>query len=181
MTGWRLGYVTGPKEILEGMIKIYQHSVSCVTAFAQSGAVEALRSEESECAANEMVEAYRRKRSIMMRYLELSDFFTCHVAQGAFYCFPSYDFPKPSVELANDLLEEVHVASVPGIAFGDCGENHLRLSYVASDGDLAEAFERVEDGNFDDAFETMLSDLDQAIIITHDDTLITKSSKTIQL
>ena len=126
------------------MIKIYQHSASCVTAFAQSGAVEALRSKESESAANEMVDEYRRKRSIMMRYLERSDYFNCRLAQGAFYCFPSYDFPKPSVELAKELLEEAHVATVPGIAFGSCGEDHLRLSYVASDSDLAEAFNRIE-------------------------------------
>jgi aspartate aminotransferase len=144
MTGWRLGYATGPQEILDGMIKIYQHSVSCVTAFAQSGAVEALRSEESQFAANEMVQAYRSKRKLMMEYLERSDFFKCEIAQGAFYCFPSYNFPKPSIEVANDLLNEVHVATVPGVAFGSSGENHLRLSYVSSQEDLAEAFNRIE-------------------------------------
>ena len=79
-----------------------------------------------------------------MRYFERSEFFSCQIAQGAFYCFPSYNFSKPSVELAKELLEEVHVATVPGIAFGACGENHLRLTYVASESELEEAFKRMD-------------------------------------
>ena len=145
MTGWRLGYVTGPKEVLEGMIKIYQHSTSCVTAFAQNGAVEALRSETSRQAAQQMVEGYRERRAVMMRLIEESEFFELRsTPQGAFYCFPSYGLDVPSVELAKALLEEVHVATVAGAAFGACGEGHLRLSYATSTGDIAEAFERIE-------------------------------------
>ena len=145
MTGWRLGYVTGPREVLEGMLKIYQHSTSCVTAFAQAGAIEALRSEESRQAVKRMVEGYKERRAVMLRLIQQSEFFDLSVEpQGAFYCFPSYRLKKSSVEFAKELLEEVHVATVPGAAFGECGEGHLRLSYATSVENIVEAFERIE-------------------------------------
>jgi len=146
MTGWRLGYVTAPKDVLEGMIKVYQHSTSCVTAFAQAGAIEALRSEESREAAKRMVEGYKERRAIMLDLIQRSDFFELKAEpQGAFYCFPAYRLTKPSVQLARELLEEVHVATVPGRAFGECGEGHLRLSYATEPALITEAFERMEE------------------------------------
>ena len=145
MTGWRLGYATGPKEVLEGMIKIYQHSTSCVTAFAQHGAIEALRSESSRMAAQQMTQGYRERRDVMIKLINASDFFELGVMpQGAFYCFPSYHLDMPSVELAKALLEEVHVATVPGGAFGECGEGYLRLSYATTIDAIEEAFERIK-------------------------------------
>ena len=145
MTGWRLGYVTAPKEILKGMLKIYQHSTSCVTAFAQAGAIEALRSKESQQAVKRMVEGYKERRAVMLRLIQQSEFFDFSVEpQGAFYCFPSYRLKKSSVEFAKELLKEAHVATVPGAAFGECGEGHLRLSYATSVENIIEAFERIE-------------------------------------
>lgn len=145
MTGWRIGYATGPKEVLEGMIKIYQHSTSCVTAFAQNGAIEALRSEASRRAAMQMVEGYRERRAVMMNLIEESEFFDLRCPpKGAFYCFPFYRLDMPSLELSKALLDEVHVATVPGAAFGACGEEHLRLSYATSTDHITEAFERME-------------------------------------
>lgn len=144
MTGWRLGYVTGPEEIIEGMTKIYQHSASCVTAFAQAGATQALCSPDMPTVVAEMVAGFQRKRALMMSLLNQSQFFSCKSAQGAFYCFPSYRIPKPSLDLAKELLEEIHVATLPGAAFGNCGEYHLRLSYAAADDDIVEALRRIE-------------------------------------
>lgn len=145
MTGWRLGYVTGPKDVLEGMIKVYQHSTSCVTAFAQPGAIEALTGEESRKASQRMVEGYAERRTLMLKHIRESDFFNCQVEPaGAFYCFPSYNLNKPSAELAKELLEEVHVATVPGAAFGQCGGGHLRLSYATELDLISEAFTRME-------------------------------------
>lgn len=145
MTGWRLGYVTAPQEVLEGMTKIYQHSTSCVTAFAQYGAIEALKSEASRQAALEMAQGYRERRDLMLRLIEEADFFDLSaIPQGAFYCFPKYKLGKPSVELAKALLEEVHVATVPGAAFGACGEGYLRLSYATTEEAIEEAFKRIE-------------------------------------
>jgi len=145
MTGWRLGYITGPREVLEGMIKIYQHSTSCVTAFAQAGGIEALRSEISQHAAQDMLKGYRERRAIMVKLISESKFFEMKkLPQGAFYCFPAYHLKRPSLELSKGLLEEAHVATVPGGAFGDSGEGHLRFSYATSIDQIEEAFKRME-------------------------------------
>jgi aspartate/methionine/tyrosine aminotransferase len=145
MTGWRLGYATGPKEVLEGMLKIYQHSTTCVTAFAQYGALEALNSEESKKAVEIMRNGYLARRHLMTDLIEKSEFFTLGgVPEGAFYCFVSYNLNLPSFELAKRLLRKAHVATVPGVAFGKCGEEHLRLSYAASEEDIRETFRRME-------------------------------------
>jgi aspartate aminotransferase len=144
MTGWRLGYMTGPKEVLEGMIKIYQHSTSCVTAFAQNGAIEALRSEVSRQAVEEMTKGYAERRTLMIKLIEESEFFELsNEPRGAFYCFPSYRMDIRSLELSKALLEKVHVATVPGAAFGACGEGYLRFSYATSTELISEGFERM--------------------------------------
>jgi aspartate aminotransferase len=146
MTGWRLGYVTGPREVLEGMIKIYQHSTSCVTAFAQAGGVEALCSEVSRQASRHMTAGYRQRRDLMVGLIAEADYLEMPaVPQGAFYCFPSYRLDGGSVDVARALLEEAHVATVPGAAFGACGEGHLRLSYATTPEAIREGFERMGD------------------------------------
>ncbi len=144
MTGWRLGYVTGPKEVLAGMVKIYQHSATCVTSFAQGGAIEALTSEESRRASQQMVAGYKERCDLAVELLERSEFFDCAAPQGAFYTFPSYTLGMPSLEFATKLLEEAHVATVPGSAFGECGEGSLRLCYSTSKENIVEAFDRME-------------------------------------
>jgi aspartate aminotransferase len=145
MTGWRLGYATGPKEVLAGMLKIYQHSTTCVTAFAQYGALEALNSEASLRAVETMKSGYRARRHLMTDLIEKSEFLTLGcVPEGAFYCFAAYNVNLLSFELAKRLLREAHVATVPGVAFGECGEGHLRLSYAAPEEDIREAFRRME-------------------------------------
>jgi len=143
MTGWRLGYVTAPKEILDGMVKVYQHSATCVTAFAQAGAIEALRNAESKTASQAMMQGYRERRDLIMDQIEASEYFDCFRPQGTFYVFPSYKMKKPSLDMANLLLKEAHVATVPGSAFGECGEGYLRLSYSTSKENIVEAFERI--------------------------------------
>jgi aspartate aminotransferase len=144
MTGWRLGYATGPKYLMEEMNKIYQHSASCVTAFAQAGALEALTNPRAAQAADEMVAQFRRNRQIITEYLENSPYFSCTPPMGAFYCFAKYFHPVKSVDLARDLLAKSHLATVPGIAFGECGEFHLRLSYASSEPDLIEGLNRLD-------------------------------------
>jgi aspartate aminotransferase len=143
MTGWRLGYVTGPKEILDGMIKIYQHSATCVTSFAQAGAIEALRSDESRKASQEMMRGYKERCDLSMQMIQESEYMDCFYPQGAFYVFPSYKVDMPSLKLANLLLNEAHVATVPGSAFGECGEGFLRLSYSTSKENIVEGFKRI--------------------------------------
>jgi len=145
MTGWRLGYVAAPREIMTGMIKIFQHSVSCVPAFVQAGAVEALHSEKSRQATRNMVEAYRKRRQVTLDLIEKSHVFDCPApTTGAFYLFPSYHSPRPSIAFAQELLEKIHVATVPGGAFGACGEGHLRICYTATEDNIKAAFARME-------------------------------------
>jgi len=145
MTGWRLGYITAAPEVVQGMLKITQHSTSCVTSFAQAGAIEALVSETSREAAKAMLDEYSDRRRLMIKLIEESDYLDLGaVPTGAFYCFPSYSCAKPSALLAQELLQAVHVATVPGAAFGDCGEGHLRLSYTAAEEEIVDAMRRME-------------------------------------
>jgi aspartate/methionine/tyrosine aminotransferase len=144
MTGWRLGYVTGPREVLDGMVKIYQHSATCVNAFAQAGALEALTSEKSRRASEQMMAGYKERCGLMAGLLDRSEVFDCVPPQGTFYCFPSYKLDKSSLELATELLEEAHVATVPGSAFGQCGEGCLRLCFSTSKDNIVEAMDRME-------------------------------------
>jgi aspartate aminotransferase len=144
MTGWRLGYATGPSAVLDGMVKIYQHSATCVTAFAQAGALEALTSQESRAASKQMMAGYQERCEVMTELLDRSEFFDLVAPQGAFYCFPSYRLDVPSLDLATALLEEAHVATVPGSAFGQCGEGFLRLCYSTSMDNIVESMDRME-------------------------------------
>jgi aspartate aminotransferase len=144
MTGWRLGYVTGPKEVLEGMVKIYQHSATCVTAFAQAGAIEALKNEVSKQESDQMVKGYKERCELTMEKIEASPYLDSFYPQGAFYVFPSYQAEMASLKLANLLLSEAHVATVPGSAFGECGEGYLRLSYSTSKENIVEGLERID-------------------------------------
>jgi aspartate aminotransferase len=143
MTGWRLGYVTGPQTALEGMIKVYQHSATCVTAFAQAGAIEALKNDESKRASQAMVKGYRDRRDLIVKLLQESKHFDCFNPEGAFYVFPSYKVKMPGLDLANLLLSRAHVATVPGSAFGTCGEGHLRLCYSTSLENIIEGVRRI--------------------------------------
>ena len=144
MTGWRLGYVTAPREIIDGMIKIYQQSATCVTAFAQSGAIDALRNPAAAADSRKMVEGYHERSVLISEQIRESGFFKGFVPQGAFYAFPSYTFNLSSLEMANLLLEKAHVATVPGSAFGDCGEKHIRFSYSTSKENIIEGFKRIK-------------------------------------
>ena len=144
MTGWRLGYVTGPKELLDGMVKIYQHSATCVTAFAQAGAIEALSSDVSKEASARMMQGYEERCDLIADLLDQSDYFDAVRPDGAFYIFPSYRLDMPSLDLAKGLLEEAHVATVPGSAFGESGEGYLRLCYSTSKENIVQAVERME-------------------------------------
>jgi aminotransferase len=142
MTGWRLGYACGPKEILEQMIKIHQYAIMCAPTNSQYAAIEALRNGDSD--VDEMREAYnQRRRYLIHRFKEMK--LECFEPYGAFYVFPSIkEFGMTSDEFATKFLEEEKVAVVPGTAFGDCGEGFLRISYAYSLDDLKLALDRLE-------------------------------------
>ena len=142
MTGWRLGYACGPKEIIEQMVKIHQYAIMCAPTNSQYAAVEALRSCDAE--VFEMREAYNQRRRFLMHEFRRMGI-QCFEPFGAFYVFPSIqEFGMTSEEFALKFLEEEMVAVVPGTAFGDCGEGFLRISYAYSIEDLKVALGRFE-------------------------------------
>lgn len=141
MTGWRLGYACGPKEIIEQMLKIHQFAIMCAPTTSQYAAVEALKNGDDDVA--QMREAYnQRRRYLIHTFQELG--LECFEPFGAFYVFPCIkEFGMTSEEFATRLLEEEKVAVVPGTAFGDCGEGFLRISYAYSLENLKIALNRI--------------------------------------
>ncbi len=142
MTGWRLGYATGPVEIIKQMLKIHQFAIMCAPTTSQYAAVAALQNGDRD--VEQMREAYNQRRRYLVHALREMGM-ECFEPFGAFYVFPSIKkFGMTSEEFANRLLQEEKVAVVPGTAFGDCGEGFLRISYAYSLEDLKKALERLE-------------------------------------
>lgn len=141
MTGWRLGYICGPQMIVEQMTKIHQFAIMCAPTNSQYAAVEALRHGDADVA--QMRTAYdQRRRYLMHAFKEMG--LSCFEPFGAFYVFPCIkEFGMSSDEFATRLLEEEHVAVVPGSAFGACGEGFVRISYAYSLENLKLAMERL--------------------------------------
>ena len=148
MTGWRLGYACGPKEIIEQMVKIHQFAIMCAPTTSQYAAVEALKNGDDDVVM--MREEYNHRRRFLLN--EFKDMgLPCFEPFGAFYMFPSIKrFGMSSDEFATRLLQEQKLAVVPGTAFGDCGEGFIRISYAYSLDDLKRAMERLR------AFTTQL-------------------------
>lgn len=142
MTGWRLGYACGPKELIQQMTKIHQFAIMCAPTTSQYAAVEALKNGDDDIAG--MRVAYnQRRRFLMNAFREMG--LECFEPYGAFYVFPCIkEFGMTSEEFATRLLEEEKVAVVPGTAFGDCGEGYLRISYAYSLENLKVAIGRME-------------------------------------
>lgn len=142
MTGWRLGYACGPKEIIEQMTKIHQFAIMCAPTTSQYAAVEALRNGDAD--VEEMCTSYnQRRRYLINAFREMG--LDCFEPFGAFYVFPCIkEFGMTSDEFATRFLEEEKVAAVPGTAFGDSGEGYLRISYAYSLEKLKLAMGRLE-------------------------------------
>ena len=142
MTGWRLGYACGPREIIEQMTKIHQFAIMCAPTTSQYAAVEAMRNGDADVAT--MREAYdQRRRYLVNAFKEMG--LECFEPYGAFYIFPCIkEFGMTSEEFAERFLKEEKVAVVPGTAFGDSGEGVLRISYAYSLQNLKAALERLD-------------------------------------
>lgn len=142
MTGWRLGYVAGPRAIMEQMTKVHQFCIMAAPTTSQYAAIEALRSCDDE--VEEMRTAYnQRRRYLVHAFKEMG--LECFEPEGAFYIFPSIKkFGMSSEEFATRLLNEEKIAIVPGSAFGECGEGYLRVSYAYSIEELKEALGRLK-------------------------------------
>ena len=142
MTGWRLGYACGPKELLTQMTKIHQFAIMCAPTISQYAAIEALKNGDNDVL--DMKKSYnQRRRFLMNAFKEMK--LECFEPHGAFYVFPCIkEFGMTSEEFATKFLEEEHVAVVPGNAFGDSGEGFLRISYAYSMDTLKIAMEKLK-------------------------------------
>lgn len=142
MTGWRLGYACGPKEIIQQMTKIHQYAIMCAPTTSQYAAIEALKNGDND--VFEMRNAYnQRRRFLMNAFKEMG--LECFEPYGAFYVFPCIkEFGMTSEEFATRFLKEEKVATVPGTAFGDSGEGFLRISYAYSLDTLKIAMDRLK-------------------------------------
>jgi aspartate aminotransferase len=142
MTGWRLGYVAGPRPYIEQIEKIHSHSVTCATSFVQKGGVAALTGPQEFI--GEMVSAWDRRRRAVAEGLSAINGITCPLVEGAFYAFADIrGTGMTSSEAADLFLQQAHVAVTPGVAFGDAGEGHIRLSFATGDEQLAAAVDRI--------------------------------------
>ena len=145
MTGWRIGYVLAPPAIIGAMTKLQSHSTSNPTSIAQKGAVEGLRGPQESVYA--MLAEYRSRKDFVMAKLRAIPGVTCAEPRGAFYAYPNLSvvFGKSGIEntlqLAERLLADAHVAVVPGEAFGTT--KHIRLSYATSMHELERGIERI--------------------------------------
>ena len=141
MTGWRIGYVTGPADLMEGLTRVHQYTIMCASTTAQVAALEGLRSAERFVV--EMHDEFDRRRRLIYQGLK-SIGFPIFEPKGAFYAFPKVSVTGlDDMAFAEQLLAEEKVAVVPGSAFGKGGEGFVRCSYATSYEKLEQAIERI--------------------------------------
>ncbi|MGN0666279.1 MAG: aminotransferase class I/II-fold pyridoxal phosphate-dependent enzyme [Huintestinicola sp.] len=143
MTGWRMGFIEGPKEIISQMLKVHQYAIMSSPTISQYAAIEALTSCTNDI--KRMKEEYNIRRKWLVKALNEIGL-TCFEPQGAFYVFPCIKSTGlSSEEFCEKLLFEHNVAVVPGNAFGECGEGYIRISYAYSLKHLMTAVDRIKE------------------------------------
>ena len=141
MTGWRLGYVSAPKEVYEPMLKLHSHSVSQATSFVQYAGIAALQGDQAPVVA--MVREFRARRDLLVRGLNNIGI-KCARPDGAFYAFADVSEYGTGEKVAELLLNKAFVATTPGSAFGEAGNDFIRISYATSQERIKEALKRME-------------------------------------
>jgi aminotransferase len=143
MTGLRIGFIYGPKELVSPIWLAQQYIIACADSLAQYIALAALKG--SQDFVEEMVHEFGRRRLLVHKRLNEIKSFKCDLPKGAFYVFPNIrQFGLSSEKFASFLADTAHVATVPGSAFGDHGEGYIRISYAAAYEKLEEALDRIE-------------------------------------
>ncbi len=143
MTGWRVGYAVGTAPVIAEMEKLMEHLVSGVTAVSQRAALSAISGSQT-CVAD-MTAAYERRRHIVYEGLNAIEGVSCLMPESTFYAFPNIkDIGLPSWDLAEHILMDQHVITIPGPIFGAQGEGYLRLSFAIEDDELREAIARIK-------------------------------------
>lgn len=142
MTGFRLGYACGPAPLIEAMMKVHQYSMLCAPSISQEGALAALRLGDDS--TKYMRDRYRERRDLFVRRITAAGL-TCHSPRGSFYAFPSVaNTGLNEGDFARRLLADQKVAVVPGTAFGDAGQGHVRACFTANEEKLTAACDRID-------------------------------------
>jgi aspartate aminotransferase len=141
MTGWRLGYLAGPKEIMKWINRLLSHSVSQATTFVQSAGIAAMQGPQDE--VSYMVREFKVRRDMLLAGLKDLGI-PCNVPGGAFYLFPDVSALGGGDAFTDKLLKEALIAATPGSAFGPGGADYVRLSYATSQSRIRQALERIE-------------------------------------
>lgn len=142
MTGWRLGYACAPKEVIQTMLKIHQYGIMSAPTFSQYAAIDALKNGKSDI--EDMKDQYNERRKYLVNALNNMGL-ECFEPQGAFYVFPSIKkLNMTSEEFCEKLLYSKKLAVVPGNAFGESGEGHIRISYAYSLDNIKNALKRMQ-------------------------------------
>jgi aspartate/methionine/tyrosine aminotransferase len=143
MTGWRVGYLAGPAEVIAAAVKVQQNVMLSVCSFAQAGAVAALEGPQ-DCVAAMVAEFDQRRRAVLEAIGRVPGLECPAEPLGAFYVFARHrGFGMDSAALADYLLDEAQVAVVAGGSFGARGEGFLRISYAVSLSDCIEGMQRI--------------------------------------
>ncbi|MHA1829659.1 MAG: pyridoxal phosphate-dependent aminotransferase [Candidatus Heimdallarchaeaceae archaeon] len=143
MTGWRLGYVVGPEELMEKMGLLMINALSCTTSFIQKAGIKALKGDQEPL--KKMMEAFRERRDAIVKGLNEIPNFSCLTPQGAFYAFANIGKTgMTSREMADHLLYNAGVCCLPGSAFGPGGEGYIRFSYATSVETIKKAIEKIK-------------------------------------
>lgn len=140
MTGWRIGYMTGPSDIIKASNKIQQQTITCASSIAQYAALEALRDQESP---KKMTAIFKERRDLIYGIISESDSLKVRKPEGAFYIFPEYQGSRDSETVSSELLEKEGVVVTPGSAFGSQGERHLRISFATSNDTIMGGMEKI--------------------------------------
>lgn len=143
MTGWRVGYLAGPAEMIAAAARVHNTVNGSVNSAVQRAALVALTQCKDD--VKRMYDVYRQRRVLMMEGLSAIPELKLNQPEGAFYCFPAYSLPIPAIDMVS-LLREQGIAVRPGSEFGAAGEGHLRLSYAASSEAITEGVRRLKRG-----------------------------------
>ena len=144
MTGWRLGYVAGPADLIEAIGKINENSCSCVNTAVQWAGIEALSGEQTQPYLDMMVASFQERRDVVYHMINEIPGLSCVKPQGAFYAFVNIaGTGMKAADFATKLLKNYHVGLVPGTGFGPDCENYVRISYATSMENICEGIRRI--------------------------------------
>jgi aspartate aminotransferase len=142
MTGWRIGYLTGPREFIKAVSMMQQHTITCAPSISQYAALAALGDNETPI---RLRNTFLERRDLVIDLLSQSELLSFYKPEGTFYIFPSYDLKIDSVQFSTGLLESKHVIVTPGSAFGEKGRFHFRISYATSTDTISEGIPKINE------------------------------------